>query len=194
MRKLDARLSGGELPVNRSPSSIAGGFDRCEFVDARRFRSHAALSTLASKDPQFDCGHVPPTSVLRRIMKFHLLPQPLGFSGGKGVVERAWFVSIEIGQDHPNPVRVGIALIDEPLHLMGKVSPRPLRRHNYMPPSSVRLTAEKEGAGPITLVLIIVAGGASWLRGQRLARLADQLFTRLIKGDRRALGVIRLGI
>ena len=53
-------------------------------------------------------------------------------------------------------------------------------------------TNEKDLAGPVALVLIIVADGASWLHGQWLTRLAEQLFACLLKGDRRALGGIRL--
>ena len=96
MRELDARRRRGELPVNRGACSIAGGFDRGEFVDQRCFSRNTALQALARKDTQFNFGHVQPTSMLRRIVKLQLLPHPVGFRGGKRFVERARFVSIEI--------------------------------------------------------------------------------------------------
>ena len=89
MRELDARRRRGELPVNRGACRIAGGFDRGEFVDKRCFSRNTALQALARKDPQFNFGHVQPTSMLRRIVKLQLLPQPMGFSRGKGLVERS---------------------------------------------------------------------------------------------------------
>ena len=70
MHELDACLRRGELPVNRGACSIAGGFDRGEFVDKRCFSRNTALQALARKDTQFDFGHVQPTPVLGGIVKF----------------------------------------------------------------------------------------------------------------------------
>jgi hypothetical protein len=118
----------------------------------------------------------------------------MGFSRRKGFVEGTRFVSIEIVQDHANDFGVGIAHIDQPLHLLGKVLHRALRSHGDMPPSSLGLTEEKKVAGPVAFVFVIVPCRVSRLRGQRLAGLADQLFARFIKGHRRAFGIIGLGI
>jgi len=93
--ELDACRRRGELPVNRGAYSIAGGLDRREFVDEGCFSRNTALPTLAGQDTQFDFRHIQPTPVLRRLVKLHLLPHPMGFRGGKRVVERARFVSSE---------------------------------------------------------------------------------------------------
>src|SRR5437660_12396013 len=98
----------------------------------------------------------------------------MGFGRRKGFVERPRFVRIEIVYDHANDVGVGIALIDQPLHLVRKVYHRALWGHSDMPPPGLRLTEEKDIASSVAFVLIVVASGLSRLHGQRLPRLADQ--------------------
>src|SRR5262249_16002924 len=87
-----------------------------------------------------------------------------------------------------------VALIDQPLHLVGKILHSALLRHRYVPPPGLGFDEEKEIPGAVAFVFIIIARSVSGLGRQGLAGLSNQLFTTLIKVELRALGLIRLGI
>ena len=146
-----------ELPVNRGLSGIAGGLHCGQLTFQRSFGSDAPLQALASKDAQFDLGHVEPTAMLGGVMELQLLPQAMGFCRRKGLIERSRFVGVEIVQDDPNHLRLRVAFIDQPFQLVGEVLHRALSGHFHVPPARLRLTAEEDIPRAIALVFIIIA-------------------------------------
>src|SRR3981081_2596563 len=103
-------------------------------------------------------------------------------------------MGVEIIQDDPNQVGIGIAFIDQPFHLVSKVVHGALRRHHDMAPARLRFAKQKEIAGPVALIFIVVARHLAGLSGHGRASFLDQLFTRFVEVDCRTLGLVGLGI
>ena len=62
---------------------------------------------------------------------------------------------VEIIENHANHLGLRIALVDQPLHLLGKVLLGASLRHGDMPPPRLRLTANKQIASALALILVI---------------------------------------
>lgn len=101
---------------------------------------------------------------------------------------------VEIIQDDPHQLGGRIAFSDQPLHLVSKVVHRALRRHHHMPPARWRFTKQKEIAGAVACVFIIVARHLARRRGHGRAGFLDQRVTRLSEVDFWALGLGGLGV
>ncbi len=98
-------LRGREAPHNRGLGRIADVFIGGDLTDEHGFVRDAAIQTLALQDTQLDFGHIQPTAMLGRVMKFELLQNATGVCGFKGLIERRGFVRVEIVQHDPNHVR-----------------------------------------------------------------------------------------
>jgi len=88
---------------------------------------------------------------------------------------------IEIVQHDANHRGFGVAFIHQPLHRVGEVALRPLRRHLHMPPASLRCHKEKEVARAVARIFVIIALRLARLGRQRLPRLLNELLGGLIK-------------
>src|SRR6185369_6137063 len=192
--QLHSRLRSRKLPVNRGSGCIASCLYGGQFPLEGSFGGDAPVQALAGEDTEFDFGHVEPTPMLGCIVKLQLLPNAVRLCRGKGLIERGELVDIEIVQDYPDHLGLGVALIDQPLHLVSEVLHGTLCRYRHVPPPRLGLTEEKEIAGAVAFVFIIIARCLSGLDWQRLAGLPNQLFTGFIKIDLRAQGIIGLGI
>src|SRR4029450_2060888 len=192
--QLHSCLRGRKLPVNGRPGGIAGSFRGGQFPFQHCCGGDAPVQALPSQDTEFDLSHVEPTAMLGRIVKLQLLANAVRFRRGKSLIERGGLVDVEIIQHYPDHLGLGVALIDQPLHRVGKILHRSLLRYRYVPPPGLGLDEEKEITGAVAFVFIIIARGLSGLGRQGLAGLSNQLFTALIKIDLRALRIIGLGI
>ena len=103
-------------------------------------------------------------------------------------------MGVEIIQDDADPLRIRIAYIDQPFHVVGKVGHGALLRHYNMPPSGLRFAKQKEIAGAVPFVFIIIAGDLARLERGRRPSFLNQLFTGLIEVDFWPLGIIGLGV
>src|SRR5215471_12035542 len=181
-----------ESPGNRGVRCIACAFIRSDLTGEHGFVRYTAIQTLSLQDTQLDFGHIQPTAVLGRVMKFELLQNAPRFCGGKGFIERRGFVGVEVVQHDTDHLRLRIPGINQPAHLLRKVLHGPLCGDDNMSPADLRFTEQKKITGSVALVFIVIAHRLARFGGQRCACLRNQLLARFIEVDFRARGIIRL--
>ena len=74
----------------------------------------------------------------------------------KGLIQRRLAVGIEVVQDHSYHRDVGIGLVHQPAHLMGKVLGGAPLGHRHMAPPRQGLAGQEQIAGPLPPVLIVL--------------------------------------
>jgi len=89
---------------------------------------------------------------------------------------------------------LGVGLVHQPSHLFSEVLSRPSLGDGYMPPAPQGLTGQKQVAGALPSVLVILAAYSSRLHWQSRSRLGQQLGRSLVKADHRSLWVIGFSI
>src|SRR6266496_1955386 len=96
MLELDAGVIGSELPVGFGVVSIAIGHPCGDLVDEDLLVGDAAVEALRRENGEFGFRHIEPTAVLWRIMPFEPLDETSCLVWRKSLVQRCWFVSVEI--------------------------------------------------------------------------------------------------
>src|SRR5262245_21714664 len=90
-------------------------------------------------------------------MKHTALEEAMRFARRKGFIQSGRRMRIEIVDHHANYFRLRIIAVHELLHTLGEVLFGTPLGDLDMPPPSTRLEEHKEVAGPVALVLIVVA-------------------------------------
>ena len=152
-----ARIGDRKSPINGRLLRVALVFPGRDFTLERCFVGDAAIEALLLEDAQFDLGHVQPTPMLGGIMKLELPGDPPRLGRLKRFLQRRDLMRIEIVQHDANHRGFGVAFIHQPLHRVGEVELRPLRRHLHMPPTRLRLHEEKEVARAVAFVFVVIA-------------------------------------
>src|SRR5215217_402451 len=155
---------------------------------------NTAIQTLLGEHREFTFGHIEPTAMLRRIVKFQLPRDPACFCRGKGLIQRGGGVGIEVIHDQSNYVRLWKMHVDQLLHLHGEVMLRAACCDVDVPPPTQRLDEEEEICRAFAAILIIVSSGLSRPGRQGVPCLTDQLHRTFLKTDLRTPPIIRLGI
>jgi hypothetical protein len=94
--QLDAGVGGCELLAGFGVVLVAVVLPCGDFVGEGLLVVDAAIQTLRRENGEFGFGHVEPTAVLGSVMPFEPLDEPAGLGRGKGLIERGWFVDVEI--------------------------------------------------------------------------------------------------
>jgi hypothetical protein len=181
---------GGKTPRKGGFGRVAFLFIRGNFLLKRGVVGDAPRQTLPTQNAQLALRPIQPTAVLRRVMHLQFLQQAAGLRWGKGLIQRGRLVGMEVIQQHPNPLRLRVPLIDQPLHVLGKGPHRPLCRDRNVAPAGVRRCKQKKVAGAVALVRIVLPCGLPGLGGPGRACLADPLLARFITVARRALEIV----
>src|SRR5919106_5159941 len=192
--QLPPRLLHGETPLDRGVGRIATFLIGGEFAFQGIFIWNATRQALPTHHAQFNLGHIEPTGVLGRIVQRQFFQDPSGLRRDEGFIQRRGAMGVEIIQDYPNHLRVGITVVDQPPHLVREVMHGALHSHLDMPPAGLRLAHEKQITGSIALILIVIASRLSGPGRHWDARLGNQLPACLVKGDRGPTGIIGLGV
>jgi hypothetical protein len=171
--QLHTSLSGRESPIDRRFGSIALCFICVDFAFERLIVRDTTIQTWPAQHTQLYFSHIEPTAMFRCVVKLQSPEHASGLCGLKRLVQRSRFVGIEMVQHHTDDLCRGISLIDQPLHLVPKIRHGALGRHCNVPPASLRFADDKEVAGAMALVFVVVALWLAWLRWQGGARLGD---------------------
>ena len=156
-----ARIGDRKAPINGRLLRVALVFPGRDFTLERCFVGDAAIEALLLEDAQFDLGHVQPAPMLGGIMKLELPGAPPRLGRLKRFLQRRDLMRIEIVQHDANDCGFWIAFVDQPLHGVGEVELRPLRRHLHMPPTRLRLHEEKEVARAVAFVFVSHSAAAA---------------------------------
>ncbi len=190
MLKLDSGLHRGESPVDGCVGLVALGLQGTNLSFEGFFIGNAASQTLFAEDAELNLRHVEPAAVLGSKMKLQVFAYSPGLLGLEGFVERSGFMGVQVVQDHPNLFCFWVSFIDQPPHLVGKVNHGAPFSHFQVPPAGQGLTAHKQVAGPITLILIVKSFTSAALGRDGSLLLCHQLLGSLVETDDWTFGVV----
>src|SRR5918994_1941148 len=122
-------------------------------------------------------------------MKLQLAQDAPGLLWLECLVERSRGMSVEIVQDHPYLLGLGVVLVGKLPHLVGEIYGRAPLPEIDVAPRSLRLEEHEEVAHPSALVLVVVAFWTPWLCGDGSALLGHHLVGHLVETDERPLRV-----
>src|SRR3954451_7955616 len=191
MLEFDARVGGGEAPVDAVPRGIAVGDPGGHFLLDGRPVGQATVEALALQDAQLDLGHVEPTAMLGRVVDLQFVRQALRLGRRERLLQRGGRVSVQLIHHQGQDFRLGKVDVDQVLDTARPVDPRPLVAHPHLPPAAQRLADQKEVHHARPLVFPVVACGLAGGRRLRRTHLAEELPARFIQAHLRAPRIIR---
>src|SRR5579872_5173885 len=194
MHKLDAGVSGGEAPVHGGLRAVAAGRPGGYLAGQEGGVGDAPVETLAAEDGEFALRHVQPTPMLGGVVDLQPIQDTAGFGGGKGLIERAAHVCIEVVYNQADLAGVRIVHIDQVAHRVGPVLLGPPRGDLQMAPPGQRFKEEEQVGDPQALVLVVDAGRLARGGGHGHPRLADQLLAHLVHAYLWIVPIIGQGI
>src|SRR5258708_8793258 len=124
-------------------------------------------------------------------MPFEALGEPARLGGGEGFVERGGLVGVEIVLHQHDLRRVGKMHVRQIPERMGIIDGGVAVGHFHMPPPFQRGEHHEQIGDAIAFVFVIVTRLASRLRGDRRARLDDQLLRGFVEAHERTLRIVR---
>src|SRR5579859_1355554 len=154
----------------------------------------AAIETLVAENRQFAFCNVQPTAVFGSRVKFELAGDAACFGRWKGGVQRGDLVGVEIVQHDANDLRIGIAFVHQPLHLVCKVDRRAPLGDGDMAPASQRLDHHKHIASAVAAVFVIHFASSARRCRYRFARMVEQLQRPLVEADDWSTRIVALGV
>src|SRR5579864_2566515 len=166
-------------------SSLSGDDGKC---------GQTAIETLVAQDGQFAFGNVQPTAMFGSRVKFELAGDAARFGCWEGRVQRGELVGVEIVQHDTNDFGVGVAFVDEPLHLVRKVGGCAPLGDRDMAPASQWLDHHKHIASAVAAVFVIDFARSSRRGWNRLARMVVQLQRPLVETYDWSTRVVALGV
>ena len=107
MLEFDARVVGSELPICFGVVFVSIGFPRGDLLDERGSVRNSAGEALRRENAEFGFGEVEPAAVCWRIMSFEPLSEPARRGGRKSLVERSWFMRVEVVLHEDDLLRLG---------------------------------------------------------------------------------------
>ena len=181
-----------EAPVDAHACLVAALLPRADLMLQLRQRADAPGETLGGERAQLVLGDVQPAAVLRGVMELEPLGQPPCLGRGKGLVERAAGVRIEVVEHHHHLLGVGVASRKERADLHRPVDLGAPRGRGHLPPARLGLGKQEEIRGPGAFILVIDPLGPPGGRWHRTAGLLDQLDRPLVHAHQRGGGGGRL--
>ena len=154
------------------------------------FVRDASVQALSMQDTEFDFSHIEPTAMLGGVMDFEFGGNAAGLGRRERFIQRCEFVRIQIVHHHDDRVCLREMDIDQVAHAVGKIDHGAARRHLDMTPSLQRCEAEKEVAGAVAFILVVIFGHRTRSGRQRQTGLFGQLFAAFIKTDHRSFCIL----
>ena len=103
-------------------------------------------------------------------------------------------MSVQIVQDQPHHLGFRVGFIHQPAHLVGEVLHGAPLGDRHMPPAGQGLTGQKQVAGALPAILVVLPCWSPRLGSQRGPGVSQQLGGGLVKSDQRPLRVIGFGV
>lgn len=111
----------GETPADGSPCSTALLFQGARFAGQVSMSCDPPVPGLPLEYTDLHFRHVEPTAVFRGPVKLQPSEDAAGFLRRKGCVQRSRPKGVQIVQHNSDDFRLGVGLVHQPLHLVGKV-------------------------------------------------------------------------
>src|SRR3990172_2176904 len=188
--QFDASIGGGELPADGCLRLIAallpGGDFRGDLFPA----AEPPAQAVTAEHRKLALRHVQPGAVLRRVVPLEARGETPGFGGKEALVEGGGGVGVEIVGHQHDLLDVRIALIGEQPQLLGEIKGGAAFGYRHLTLARQRLDAEKQVAGSVARIFIILAFRRPGLRRQAAPGRGAEGLGALVQADDRALRVI----
>src|SRR5918994_6870757 len=181
MLELDPRLLAGEAPVNGAFGRVAFGFPSTHSPNETLPVGHTPIQTLAGKHRQLYLGHVQPRAVLWSVVYLQLRNDAPGLGRSERLIQGGRGMGVEVV--HHQHYSLGLWVVDL-YKLLYAVRPVELRSplgDADVAPAGQGLGNDEEVSRPLTLILVVLAGGPSRASGKWLSNLCDKLLALLVE-------------
>jgi hypothetical protein len=159
--QLQPRAFCGEHPLDACTTLVALLFPRLDFTDEAFTLADLAVQALAPQHANFEFHHIQPARMLRGIMEFQALENPVRLLSREGFVERARSMRRQIIQHYADKIGFCIMNIHQIAHAVRKVRRRAMIGDLDVTPGLVRVQKNKQIRGAIAPVLAIVSGSGA---------------------------------
>jgi len=194
MAKFDSGIGSGELPEELAGVAVAVGVPGEEFLIERRLIGDASIEALLGNEAQFNLRDVEPTAVAWRVGDVESSGESVRFVGTECLVERSDVVRVEIVTDKMDFSSVGEVLLEQPLDLLRPVEAGAVLAGADSSPAQQRRKEHEEGAGAVTLVLVILASRLAGRHRQSRGDPSVQFLARLVHADQWLVAIERLSV
>ncbi len=147
MLEFDSGIIRSELPVYGGSNLIAFILKSSNFSFEGLLVRYPSVKAYPAEHTELDFGHVEPTAMLGRVVKLQPSGDASRFFGFKGLIERCDFVSVEVVKHHADYLGLWVRIVDQPLHLLGKVDCCALIGHFHVPITPQGLEEHKPPSG-----------------------------------------------
>ena len=177
--------------MNLGLGLVAVPFPRRNFLGHFAGVVDAATETLAAEDANLDLGHVKPTGVLWRMVKFQSIQEPSSLRRWKRFVQGSARVGVEVVRDQADAPRLPVVNVHEFLNACRPIPFGASFGHLDVTPAAQRFATHEQIADSLALVFVIHALRVSRSNRQRLLDFADQLLAGFIHADHGKVRVVR---
>jgi hypothetical protein len=158
-----AGIRGGEVPFYPNGFLVPLVCPRLHLPTEGLFVRNSAFQTCPDQCAQLNFRHIQPTPVLGSVMELKPLPQPVGFSRIKGLIERCRPVSVEIIHHDNDDLGIRVAFIRQIPHRLRPIDPGAVFVHPNIPLACQRLKKQEKIADSVSLILVIFPVGLARL-------------------------------
>ena len=194
MAEFDSGIGGGELPEELAGVAVAFGVPGGELLIERRLIGDASIEALLGDEAQFNLRDVEPTAVAWCVDHAQSSGESVSFVGTECLVERSDVVRVEIVTDKMDFSGVGEVLVEQPLDLLRPIDAGAVLAGADPSPAQQWRKEHEDGAGSVTLVLVILASRLAGRHWQSSADPSVQFLARLVHADQWFVGIQRLSV
>jgi len=105
--QLDTCIRGCETPIDGSPIRVSLGFPRQRFACQKFSLRDISFQTLATKNVQFDLGHIEPTTMFRCEVKLQSVQDAAGFRWLEGFIQGRGCMSVQVVFNQDTALGIG---------------------------------------------------------------------------------------
>ena len=179
-----------EAPVDAGLSFVSFQFQGVNLLAEGFLVRETLPEATAGEDAELDFRHIESTAVLGSVVKLQPLGDAPRLRRRERLVQRRLAMGIQIVQNHSNHRDIRIGLVHQPAHLMGKVLSGAPLCYRHMPPPGHGFAGQKQVAGALPPVLVVLTSGLSGCRWDGWPGVGQHLGGCLIEADHWPLGVI----
>src|SRR6266403_849738 len=179
-----------ERPVDSAAGGVTALLPRGHLVRQGRGFGGTADQALALQNADLDLGHVQPAGMRGRVVKLDPAQQYCRRLEPQHFLKALAHVGVEVIQDQVNLAHLGIAVAQQTANEGDKIDLGASSSDLDEATLTAGFDGHKEVAGTSPLVLIVLLGRCSGLRGQGAASLAQQLVAFLVQANHRLVRIM----
>lgn len=170
-----------KLPLNSGSAGVSFSFQSRYLAFQGLLVFQPAVETTPLEHAYFDLGHVQPTGVLGRVVKFQLPQQPSCKGWLECLIQRSRFMGVEIVLNYSNDFSLWVSLIHQPFDEIGIVYGGTPLGHCHVPKTTLWFDQHEQVSRPITFVFVIFSPGFTRLGWQGWSNFLVQLLALFVQ-------------